>query len=277
MKTYTRILAVAMAAGLVAACSGTGQISHMPVKGGAFETGLRDGYVKLADSEYDQTDFGSGAAFADRARAAAMGKPTAPEAIAARKLVAPHLAELTAARAQLADALGKGAAKNKPADAARAQVSFDCWMEQAEENIQPEDIRACRDRFAAAMKTLGVAVAKPAAKKPAKKMVTTPYVVYFDFNSARLNKAALAGLDFLKSVVKKDAKITITGFADRSGDFDYNNILATKRARAVENWLSKAGFSVSDATIYGEERPAVATKDGAREALNRRVEIAVTQ
>ena len=187
-----------------------------------------------------------------------MGKPTAPEAIAARKLVAPHLAELTAARAQLADALGKGAAKNKPADAARAQVSFDCWMEQAEENIQPEDIRACRDRFAAAMKTLGVAVAKPAAKKPAKKMVTTPYVVYFDFNSARLNKAALAGLDFLKSVVKKDAKITITGFADRSGDFDYNNILATKRARAVENWLSKAGFSVSDATIYGEERPAVA-------------------
>ena len=277
MKMYTRILAVAMAAGLVAACSGTGQISQMPVKGGAFETGLRDGYVKLADSEYDQTDFGSGETFADRAKAAAMGKASGPEAISARKLVAPHLAELTAARGQLAAALDKGAAKSKPADAANAQVSFDCWMEQAEENIQPEDIKACRDQFTAAMKNLGVAVAKPAAKKKAKKAETTLYVVYFDFNSAKLNKAGMAGLDFLKSVVKKSAMVKITAYADRAGKPEYNNILATKRAKTIENWLTKAGIAVADATIYGEERPAVATKDGAREGLNRRVEIAVTQ
>jgi len=276
MKMYTRILAVAMTAGLVAACSGTGQISQMPVKGGAFETGLRDGYVKLANSEFDQTDFGSGNVFTDRAKMAAMGQPTAPEAIAARKLVAPHLAELTAARGQLAGALDRGAAKSKPADAARAQVSFDCWMEQAEENIQPDDIKACRAQFMAAMAALGVA--KPMAKKKkAKKPETTLYVVYFDFNSSILNKAGVAALDFMKSVAKKGARVTVTAYADRSGSAEYNNILATKRARTVESWLTAAGVPVDAATIYGEERPAVATGDGVRQALNRRVEVGLTQ
>ena len=77
--------------------------------------------------------------------------------------------------------------------------------------------------------------------------------------------------------MKKSAKITITAHTDSAGRPDYNNILATKRAKAVESWLSKAGLAVADATVYGEERPAVVTKAGAREALNRRVEIAVTQ
>ncbi len=282
MKLYTRILAVSMAVGLLAACSGTDQVAQMKVKGGGFEQGLRDGYVKLANEEYDQTDINSGDAYVERATASAMGKPPAPEAISARKLVAPHKAELTSARARLAAAFAKTATTKVPADAAKAQVMFDCWMEQAEENIQPEDIAACRKGFMAALKKVEASVAtKMAAKKPMKKMKkpeTTQFVIYFDFNSAKLNKAGKAAVDFINGEIKKGAKVTLSAFADRSGSVEYNNILATKRAKAVIAALKKTnimGDVVS--TVYGEERNAVATKDGVKQNLNRRVEVFVTQ
>ncbi|MFT5439997.1 MAG: hypothetical protein ACI9MJ_001864, partial [Alphaproteobacteria bacterium] len=107
MKIYTRILAVAVAAGLLAACGSTDQVASMKVKGGAFETGLRNGYVKLADEEYDQTDMDSGDAYVGRAKSSAMGKPPGPEAISARKLMAPHKGQLTKARARMVSAFGK--------------------------------------------------------------------------------------------------------------------------------------------------------------------------
>lgn len=109
MKTFARLTAVAVAASFLAAC-GTGDIANMSVKGGSFNKGLHSGYVKLANSEYDQTDFSAGDDFADRAKRAAMGKPSVPEGISSRKLKAPHKGQLIKARARLVAALGKGAA-----------------------------------------------------------------------------------------------------------------------------------------------------------------------
>src|SRR3546814_19373692 len=48
-------------------------------------------------------------------------------------------------------AMSAGAADEKPLDAAKAQANFDCWMEQLEENFQPQHIAACRDRYMTAM------------------------------------------------------------------------------------------------------------------------------
>lgn len=283
MRLQAKIIGVASVSLLLAAC-GTADIANMPVKGGAFEQGLRDGYINLADSEYDQTDIGSGNVFSDRAKMSAMGTPPTPEVLAARKLVAPHLAELTGARSRLVSALSNEAARKAATDAAAAQVSFDCWMEQAEENIQPDHIAACRSDFMAAMSRIDaalmpkVAAAKPAPKKKARKPQTSKYVVYFDHNSATLNKAAMNGIDFVKGEVKKGAKISVAAFTDRSGTPAYNNILATKRANTVVYALEKAGVKGDISTdVYGEERNAVATKEGVREKLNRRVEIYVTQ
>ncbi len=36
-------------------------------------------------------------------------------------------------------------------EAANAQVMFDCWMQEQEENFQPPDIARCRDGFSAAI------------------------------------------------------------------------------------------------------------------------------
>jgi len=285
MATQTKILAIALAAGLLAACGNTTEIAQMPVKGGTFEKGLRDGYVRLANEEYDQTDIGSGDEFAERAKMSAMGKFPVPEDIAARKLVAPHRDELASARERLMSAFGNRAAQKVPDAAADAQVSFDCWMEQAEENIQPEDIAACRSRFMAAMQRIDAALAaKPvAAAKPrpaprVRKPQSTVYVLYFDLNSAKLNASAKSVIDLIKGDVKKGATISLAGYADRSGSVDYNKILSGRRAKVVADALSNAGVAGKiAATAYGEARNAVETKDGARERLNRRVEVSVTQ
>ncbi|NKB19851.1 MAG: OmpA family protein [Alphaproteobacteria bacterium] len=280
MKTFARLTAIAVAASFLAAC-GTGEVANMSVKGGNFNKGLHSGYVKLANSEYDQTDLSSGDDFASRAKMAAMGKASAPEGISSRKLVPPHKGQLVSARARLVSALGKGAAKKAPGQAAKAQTSFDCWMEQAEENIQPKDIAACRKAFNAAMKRVEAALApKKKAKKKKKKKgpQTTRYVVYFDFNSAKLNKAGMNAVDYTVSQIKKRAKISVTGYADRSGKSDYNSILATKRANAVIRALEKAGVKNDIAVaVFGEKNPAVNSGDGKRERLNRRVEISVKQ
>ncbi len=283
MTIRGRVIGVTSIALFLAAC-GTADIAQMPVKGGAFEQGLRDGYVDLANSEYDQTDISSGRTFSERGKMAAMGTPSAPEEIAARKLVSPHLAELTDARTRLVSALGKQAAMKAPADAAKAQVSFDCWMEQAEENIQPDDIAACRSDFMAAMARIDtaltpkVAAAKPAPQKKLRKPETVKYVIYFDLNSAKLNKTAMNGIEIIKGEVKKNARISLAAFTDRAGDAAYNNILATKRAKSVMAALEKAGLRNEVASsVYGEDRNAVQTKDGVTEKLNRRVEVYVTQ
>ncbi len=104
------------------------------------------------------------------------------------------------------------------------------------------------------------------------------YVVYFNFNSARLSKNARTVIDMVKGNAKKGAKVSLAGFTDRAGSKPYNDVLATKRAKVVFNSLVKAGVKGAiETAAYGEERNAVATKDGVAERLNRRVEISVTR
>ena len=77
---------------------------------------------------------------------------------------------LSAARERLVAALAGGAADKDPANAARAQVMFDCWMQEQEENFQPAHIAACRDGFTDAMGIVEAALKPapaPVAAKPA--------------------------------------------------------------------------------------------------------------
>ena len=195
---------------------------------------------------------------------------------------------LAAGYKRLNAAMSKGGVSKAGKQAALAQTNFDCWMQEAEENLQPKDIAACRNNFYGAMALLEAAVDAPVmvakkapkkvAKKPARKPETTKYVVYFDFNSAKLSKSGKAALDFIKSDVKKGAKVSLAAFTDRAGPSEYNNILASKRAKEVFGALESAGIKGDIGVIVlGEEQPTVVTEDGVKERLNRRVEVSVTQ
>lgn len=285
MRKSIGLISVIALGDLLAACTNnTDEIAKMSVKGGDYEKGLHMGYIKLAKSEHSESDWADASRFEDRAKLAAIGKPTAPEMVSARAIPKKHMKPLTAGYERLTAAMAKGGALKSGKHAAAAQTSFDCWMQEAEENLQPKHIDACRNNFYGAISLLEAAVdkrrtvAKKAPKKKARKPQTTKYVVYFDFNSANLSESGKTAIDFIKADLKKGAKISLAGFADRAGSAEYNNILASKRAKTVYSALGKAGIK-SDIGVaaFGEKQNSVATKDGVKERLNRRVEVSVTQ
>ncbi len=202
------------------------------------------------------------------------GSATLPEEITKRDLPADKIGELTNARKRLIAALDGGGRAKTPDAAALAQAKFDCWMEQQEENNQPDHIAACKLEFEAAMKKMGAA---PKPKSIAKKPVLGPYIVYFAFNSSLLDVKAMA-------VIKKaaneatSAKVTgaiLDGHTDRAGASAYNMKLSKARVDAVGAALVNAGISSGMAikSHLGEDVSVVQTEDGKREAKNRRVEI----
>ena len=283
MKRLMGVVATVALGGLLAACgNNTEEIAKMKVSGGAYEKGLHQGYVKLARAEHKEYDYGDAVTFEDRAVMAAKGKPTGPEKLTARSIPKKHQKALAQGYKRLNTALSMGGAKKAGKHAAAAQTSYDCWMQEAEEDLQKKHIEACRNQFYGAMALLEGAVyaapVKVAKMKEARKPQTVQYVVYFDFNSAKLSETGKNAIEFMKGNIKPGAKVSLAAYTDRAGSPSYNNILATKRAKTVYSALEKAGVkSDIGVSVFGEEGNSIKTKDGVREKLNRRVEITVTQ
>jgi outer membrane protein OmpA-like peptidoglycan-associated protein len=278
-NTLTRTTLAAAGLALLAGCTGTQlqKAETMPAEGTTFQRNLHDGYMNLARDEYDEGDYVDSDHFAMRAMDLAGGKTVQPEMIGSRSLPSDKTDDLTQARLRLMTAMAAGAAEAKPLPAAEAQVSFDCWMQEQEENFQPQDIAACRDRFMTAMAALEaqpeVAAAPPPAPEPM--MAPGPFTVYFAFDDAGLTPDARAVLaDVAEAARKSDAAmVNVSGFTDLSGSAAYNQVLSEQRANSVINFLVDSGVEAGKIVGrgLGETNPVVATE--APELRNRRVEI----
>ncbi|MEM3793357.1 MAG: OmpA family protein [Candidatus Bathyarchaeia archaeon] len=86
-------------------------------------------------------------------------------------------------------------------------------------------------------------------------------VVYFDFDSARINPAEASKLEPLRG---KKGKFTITGYTCDIGTKAYNDRLALRRAEAVRNFLGV------DAEVAGRGKCCYVSADRRK---NRRAEI----
>ena len=83
--------------------------------------------------------------FAAKAMAASRHEPVAPEDPAQWNIKEePSLAALRQARQRLVGAMHAGAAEAAPGALARAQVQYDCWVEQQAEGWQHRHIASCR-------------------------------------------------------------------------------------------------------------------------------------
>ena len=100
---------------------------------------------------------------------------------------------------------------------------------------------------------------------------------YFAYDSAVLDKAALAGLVFVADSLKTDKSSTILveGHCDERGTRDYNLALGEKRAAAVQAALVRLGVAKARIRIisYGKERPADRGNTEAAWTKNRRTVI----
>ena len=243
---------------------------------------LYKGYIALSQSEFDEGDYVDADLFANRAIMTAGGTVPGPQPVGERQLPADQAGDVEMAYQGLAGALQEGAEKF-PKLAALAQTSFDCWVQELEENIQPDHIARCREDFSFAKDAL-VAALTPPPPKPEPKLAARLYekfVILFDLESADVSADGQKTIN--KAVMSIDQhgakRVVVSGFTDRSGSDAYNQKLSQKRAENVAAVLQENSstdlLGLMEVKAYGEERNAVPTADGKWEPKNRRVKIDV--
>lgn len=248
-------------------------------EGRGFAWYLAQGYRRYAKHEDNAHDFEDAAKFLARAGAVERGEHVEPEHLTMRTLPAYAVDDLLYARQRLMRALANGAAVRLPKIAANAQVAFDCWMEQQEENFQPHDVARCRRDFEAFIVRLeGLREVGPACAPAEPACVPQSHLVFFDLGRHELTAA---GRDTLQQVVEQARRspagsLIVSAHTDRSGSDQLNDALSRRRLDTVLDALSAAGIArerLARAEYYGERQPRVPTADGTRMPENRRVEI----
>jgi len=278
-----KVLGAIVALGLLAGCAQTDiqQMRTVQATGSPFTQALTEEYRSIVAFEADEMyDWPDADKFAEKGLRAAAGEVVLPEELSDWMLpgdAAPALAE---GRNRLMVVLERGARDLHPELAARAQGRFDCWIEQQEENHQPDHIAACRDDFWAALEELE-ALMTPEVVEVVEVVIPDIYIVYFDWDRSDIRPDAAAVIaDVVTDAATLGAPpISVTGHTDLSGSPEYNMGLSLRRADAVRDALIAGGVSPDQITTAGrgEAEPAVPTADGVREQANRRAEIIIQQ
>ena len=289
-STGFRLAAVAGLAAVLGACHGVELegVQGLEPSGSKFNTELYAGYIGLSSNELAEFDYRDSDRFALKAAVAARGDDVMPTTLAERYLPEDKTEELAKARARLfAMLVGNGRGK-APEAAARAQISFECWMQEQEEGHQPDDIAACRNAFYNAVVTAEVALrppvpppSEPAPMPEPEPSYVTYYVVFFEFDSAELSKAGKTTLDEAAATAleMQPDNILVRGHTDRAGPESYNLGLSERRALSVARYLTDrgAGRFVIDVEGLGESEPIAKTSDNVRDGRNRRTEVSLTE
>lgn len=104
-----------------------------------------------------------------------------------------------------------------------------------------------------------------------------PSNITFATNSERIDGAFYPVLDSVAKVLIKfdETAISVDGYTDSSGSFEYNQMLSERRAQSVSNYLMQVGVDRLRIETRGfGERSAIASNDTEMgRAQNRRVEI----
>ena len=287
-STGLRLAAVAGMAALLGACHGMelGGVQGLEPQGSEFNAQLFAGYVELSSGELAENDYRDSDHFAMKAAIAARGDDVRPTAVEDRRIAADKVEELSKARARLMSILVGGAKGKAPIVAARAQISFECWLQEQEEGHQSGDIADCRNAFYGSVVAAEVAMRPPPPPPPEPEPEPEPsyvtyYVVFFDFDSSDLSNAAMQTLDEAAGTAleMRPYKIVIRGHTDRAGPDAYNLKLSEARALSVASYLIEqgAGRFVIHAEGLGESEPIAKTSDGVRDGRNRRAEVTLTE
>lgn len=281
--------------------------------GSPFTQQLTYRYREFSIREHDILfDYPDAVHFARKGLASAAGQNVLPEPITDWDIDLRHLKKFIEARSRLMRLLDIGARELHPNISAKAQVSYDCWLEQQEENWQENDIQSCKRVFFEALEKLETALASetipsdviggrtppkipfepinpdraqiitaqdlPAtASRPLTPSITK-YLAFFDFDSATLSPGAREVLREVAKEVQNNPNLqnmTIIGHADTSGSEQYNKNLAHNRAINAEKELIRMGLHEGQIRTksLGETSLLIPTRDNVREPANRRIEI----
>ena len=163
-------------------------VASAPATGTAFTQALFSEYQAAAKNEaMVENNWVDAVFFVTKGNKAAAGTAVDPEMAADWKGISPAAAtELGGARARLMGYFAAGTRERLPAASARAEVDFDCWVEEESEG---GDDTGCKTAFLATEKELQAPAPAPVAAAP--KIVKT-FIVYFDLNKADITPASKA-------------------------------------------------------------------------------------
>ncbi|MCB9979285.1 MAG: hypothetical protein H6862_06765 [Rhodospirillales bacterium] len=153
---FWKIMVVLCGFAGLAGCTNLSTIETVRAAGKTFHDELYANYRELALYEGRQAyDFADSEYFAAKARMAFGGGYVEPTLLNERDLPDFSRPTLEKARFDLMRELqGRMGDPESWKNLASAQVSFDCWVEEQEENRQPDRISFCRNRFETAMAVL---------------------------------------------------------------------------------------------------------------------------
>ena len=279
MNTLFKISTLGAATLILGACASMSDIDSVTavktatVSGGTpFTQALAGEYRRYAIHESEEEgEWDHAARFARKGLLAAKGQSVDPEPGESWDVPEDRLDVLNAAYATMMGHLDNGARERKPVEAAHAQVMLECWME---EEAEGDTESTCMANFKATEPALrGMPMAKPVAM-PA---LPAPFIIYFAFDSFDVDAEARVIAEAVAQAVKVTGakRVVLSGHTDRAGDTGYNTGLSRARVIAAGNAIMEAGVARSMVVknYEGEDRVAVATEDGMREAKNRRVEV----
>jgi OmpA-OmpF porin, OOP family len=251
------LLPAALALGL-AGCTTALPPDKVEAIGGPFNEDLKEGYVRLADEQWYDLHFDEWYHFHEKARSAMLGDTVWPDMVGSRPVPEAAQSEALAMRERLMRVLEGGAPASAPAEAATAQVGFDCWLDELARYSDPAKFGDCRQ------------VAEAALDRAEASVIHTPYLVYFERGSDQLDPSAMNQVTRAAwaAYVAEPATIAVTGYADTSGNASDNEALSRRRAEAVAEALRRAGVASGDIRIGAHGAVA-----GASERQARRVEI----
>lgn len=267
-------------------------LERAPKAKSPFNRALQENYLSLAETLLDSGDDNlDGGYFARKGIRAANDYDVLPEDPAFWPMRAGQRSALKASRRRLMTALDSGAREQAPEAAAKAQVSYDCWVDDASDYA--EHTSQCENDHIRTMAQLKKYIgdepeekAAPAPQpqpKPQPQGVTLDrqlYIILFDLNSAELSYDAVNALNGIAASLKSytAARIKISGHTDTLGSDTRNLQLSQQRASIVARTLVAAGVpsQVMQIMWQGEADPAVPTPDGRPEQINRRVVVEVT-
>jgi len=125
--------------------------------------------------------------------------------------------------------------------------------------------------------TIALALAVAATAAGAQAEPGEPFRIFFNWAKPELTSDAKATLAEVVNAYRQQqpARLLIIGHTDRSGPAVANLRTSKQRAEAVRDYLASQGLpaAVLATAGRGEAQAIVPTKDGVREAQNRRVEI----
>ncbi|MGR8949716.1 MAG: OmpA family protein [Gammaproteobacteria bacterium] len=284
----------------------TAPVMSEPAESREFDAALASSYKALAAIEKRQGDHRDAAAYAARAAAATAGNPTEPDGMQRHYgfLKQHYRGELKESRERLVDAFDKGGRHKAPLAAARAQTMFDCWIEQAAEDLQPDHVDACKKAYVLAVADVEKALIVPPEAVDGDTdqdgvsdsvddcpgtLPNTPVNnrgcpeipnlegVHFGLDKSALTATARSILDEVATIMTNNSqiRIDIVGFTDSSGSSDYNQLLSQRRATTALEYLESAGVASGRMSANGRGEDSPVSSNGTKEgrAENRRVEI----